>query len=288
MTARVLVDRRLDRRLRRDGFVTLPLISAARAEAIRARYEELGPPPGTGFVADLNIKDADYRRAADALISQELDDLASALFVDHEPFLRSFLCKHPGADSDLYLHRDWMYVDEREGEETFVTWVALTDIDGHQGQLRVLRGSHRLDHDLRGTDLNPPWMRHQEVLRERLLDVPVRAGEAIVFNNSLLHGSHANHGTHPRLAAAVGVHRRGVPLVHFRRDADGSAVRYDVDPGFFLTYSPGELIGAPPALEVQERFPVDEHDLSPDELARRIDRGLLATLDRRRRAATRS
>lgn len=278
----MLKDRRADRRLRRDGFVVLPLLSAADAAALRATHRELAGSGGTGFVADLNIDDPTYRAAADRAISVGLDRAAAGLFVDHEPFLRSFLAKHPGDDTALYLHRDWMYVDERQGSDTYVTWVALEDITGSNGQLRVVRGSHRLDDDLRGTDLNPPWMRHQDVLFERLLDVPVPAGSCIVFNNRLVHGSYPNHTDTPRLAAAVGLHRRGVPLVHFFREDDTTARRYDVDPEFFLTHSPGGLLQAPPSQPPSATVPIVEHDLTGEELAARIDRGWLATLDRRR------
>lgn len=280
----VLRDRRHDHRLRRDGFVTFPLIAREEAETIRRGYEQLDPPPGSGFVADLNITDRGYRSAANALISSSLDAPASAVFQDHEPFLRAFLCKNPGPDSGLYLHRDWMYVDERQARRaTYVCWVALCDITGDNGQLRVVRSSHTIDHELRGTDLNPPWMRHQGTLGERLLTVPVRAGDCVVFNNALVHSSYPNFTDTPRLVAAVGFKPRGAGLVHFRRVGPNDAVRYDVDEDFFLAYSPGRLIEAPPDLASTESTSVTEHDLTEAELAARLDRSWLARLDRRQR-----
>jgi beta-hydroxylase len=276
----VLIDPESDRRLARDGFVKLPLLSAADVAPLRERFLELRGTEGEGFASDLIVDDPEYRETATREIAKAVDEVAGSLFVDHEPFLRSFLCKYPGPTSDLYLHRDWMYVDEREGARTYVVWIALQDITGDNGQLRVLRGSHRLDDTLRGTSLTAPWLDHVDTIERRLLSVPVRAGECIVFDNALVHSSYPNHTDDPRVAVAVGFRPTGVPLVHFRRIDEALAARYDVDEAFFGAVTAQGLIAQPPELPVAEEVPIVEHRWSADELAARLDRGGIARLDR--------
>ncbi|WCO65878.1 phytanoyl-CoA dioxygenase family protein [Iamia majanohamensis] len=286
-TARGVVrSRRVDRRLRRDGFAVVPALDAVAAADLAATYRRLRPGPGAGFDADLNNEDRGYRRRASTAIGDAVDGVAARLFTDHRPFLRVFLCKWPGADSGLYLHRDWMYVDERAGHRSFVLWVPLTDVTGHEGQLRVLRGSHRLDPSIRGSLLTAPWLRHEEVIEERLEAVPVRAGEAIIFDNALVHCSHPNHTSSPRLVAAVGMRPAEASLTYFRRDGE-QAARFDVDDDFFLSITPAELEAAPPTdrdpVEVLDAAPLD---LTASELARALDavrrgpRSLVASLAR--------
>lgn len=278
----VLGDVSLDRQLQRDGFVTFPLLPRDAVDRLREEYGRLRGWSGEGFQSDLVIDDAVYRREVNRAIGEVADAAVSARFEGYTPFLHNFLVKFPGGDSDLYIHRDWMYVDERQGHRTYVAWIALEDITGHNGQLRVLRGSHRLDEMLRGTELIAPWLSHTDVIEERFLSVPVRAGECIVFDNALVHASFPNHTDRPRVAAAVGMRPVAAQLVHFRRRDEHTADRYDVDDDFFCTYTPQGLIAAAPDLPIVEQVPVRTRELSAIDLASELDAGLLPKLDRAR------
>lgn len=281
---RALQDRAMDLRLRRDGFVTVPMIDAGSAAALREQYGRVHGWQGAGFEADLTNDDSAYRRQVSRLLSTALDSLVLSHFVDFAPFLRNFLCKWPGADSALYLHRDWMYVDERNGDRSYVVWIALQDVTGPEGQLQVLRHSHRIDPMLRGTELNGSWLQHEEEIRARLLTIPVRAGDAVIMDNALVHCSLPNHSSEPRVVAAIGVRPASAPLVHFRRCDAGHAVRHDVDDEFFLDTTPQELIQAGTAVPVVELVPTGESSTpSPGELFRRLDASPLSRVDRLRR-----
>jgi hypothetical protein len=282
--SQVLADPELDRRLARDGFATFRVLSREAAAALRGEVGRLRGWQGSGFCSDLVVDDAEYRRQVNDVIGATADRPVTDAFLAHEPFLHNFLVKFPGAESGLYVHQDWMYVDERRGDRTFVAWIALEDIVGHNGQLQVLRGSHLLPRSPRGTGLIAEWLQQEDAIRERLIAVPLEAGECVVFDNALVHASFPNHTTTPRAAAAVGLGPRGVPLVHFRREGDGAAVRYDVDPDFFCTHTPQGLLEEPPQLEVREHV-----DLTPSplpDLASRLDRSPLARLDRARYVAS--
>lgn len=278
---KVLLDPELEALLQRDGFVSFPLISAVQADALRTSYGQLrGGWEGEGFCSDLVVDDPGYRRSVNTLLGDALDDVVSQRFDGYTPFLHNFLCKFPGDGSDLYLHRDWMYVDERQGDHTYVCWIALEDITGHNGQLRVLRGSHHLDDMLRGTDLVAPWLAHTRTIEDRLLSVPLHAGDCIVFDNRVVHASFTNYTERPRVAAAVGMRPAGSQLVHFRRIDEQTAARYDVDEDFFCTATPQGLMAAAPDLPVAEVVPVGGRDYTADQLADTVDQGLLAHVDR--------
>jgi beta-hydroxylase len=277
--APVLRDPQLETLLRRDGFVTMPLISRGAAAELRDRYAELSGFARSGFASDLVVDDIEYRRKVDDTIAAALDEAAAAAFVGYEPFLRNFLCKYPGADSELYLHRDWMYIDERQGGRTYAVWVALEDIDTDNGQLRVLRRSHTMDRSLRGTSLTGSFLEHEDLIRPRLLSVPVRAGEAVIFDNALVHCSYPNHTAVPRVAAAVGLKPVGTPLIHFRRIDDRTAARYDIDAGFFLSETPQGLIARAPDLPIAETVELLPEDVDRDSMVAYLDQGLRARAD---------
>jgi len=274
---RVLRDPQLDRQLRMEGYATRALVPGSVASDLLLDHRRLRSRAGTGFEADLTNPDTSYRREVDRLLSLQLEAHVTDVFVDHEPFLWNFLCKWPKTTEELYLHRDWMFVDERTGARSFTVWLALQDVTGANGRLRVLPRSHRLRRsDLAGPGLTPPWMAHEDVIRPRLRTLNIRAGHAVIMDNALVHCSEGNLTELPRVAVGCAVRRRLEPLVHFRRQDDRSAARFDVDRSFFMSHTPLELEARPPDImpsEVISVAPPSSNDgLGPAELARLLDR----------------
>jgi ectoine hydroxylase-related dioxygenase (phytanoyl-CoA dioxygenase family) len=277
--APALVDPEADRRLRRDGFTRVPLLDDATVAELHDLYGTLHGWSGAGFEPDLANTDTHYRRESSARIARLLDERVGSLFVDHLPYLRTFLCKWPGDDSALNLHRDWMYVDERSGEHSYVVWIPLVDVTTENGPLQVLRHSHRVDPMLRGTHLNASWVEDETYVRPRLLTIPARAGDAVILDNQLVHCSTPNRSSVPRPVTAVGMRRRGAPLVYFRRIDDQTAARYDVDEEFFLTYTPQRLMDSAPELPVVETVPIGDAHLDGAEVVSRLRSSRLTWLD---------
>lgn len=117
--------------------------------------------------------------------------------------------KPSGPDSGLRSHQDASLVDERSAMG-IVAWVALTDMAASDGALLVLPGSHRYGawarvstttHDVE--HLRPAIERHSRVL-------PVRAGQVVLFDNALIHGSLVNRGAGPRIAVSAIITPEGV------------------------------------------------------------------------------
>lgn len=279
-----LTDPALDALLMRDGFVLFRLVSPERAGELREAFGNSRGWDGHGFSTEFTIDDQELRRSVASEVGSVVDDAIRGSFNGFEPFLHNFLVKYPGEDSNRHVHRDWMFVDERAGQRSYVVWVALEDVTGHNGQLRVLRGSHRLDPMYRGTNLVAPWLRHTDVIEERLLSVPVRAGECVVFDNQLVHGSFPNYTDVPRIAAAIAVRPVGSKLVHYRRSGPDRATRYDVDETFVWTVLPEELLEAPPDIDPVAEVPVEEIDLTGSQLAKLLDSGLHGRSDKLRRS----
>jgi hypothetical protein len=283
--APALVDQALDRRLHRDGFATFPMLTPAEVRRLRSLFGELRGWEGEGFQTDFQTPDPDYRRTVNAELASALEARVTERFTDFQPFLYNFLCKFPGRDGELYLHRDWMYVDERQGHRTYVAWIALEDVRGDNGRLRALRGSHRLDDALRGTDLVAPWLQHERVIGDRLRSLRVSAGTCVVMDNALTHCSYPNLTNDPRLVVAVGMRPREAPLVHFRRADEGTAVRYDVDEDFFCRYTPEDLLKEAPDLPIAETIADNQLHLGADDLATRLDHDVRVNVDRLARRA---
>ena len=93
-SAPTLRDPRLDALLRRQGFVLVPepILTPEEAHALREEFGALHHWRGEGHLNDFNHRDHGYRERATTLMIDALLPAIEPLFVDHEPFLSTFLC----------------------------------------------------------------------------------------------------------------------------------------------------------------------------------------------------
>ncbi len=119
---------------------------------------------------------------------------------------------HPREDKYLFdWHQDYPYV--MDSEDAIVVWLPLHDVDQTNGCLKVAPGSRSVGllplhaSDLRNRANNKQaFMRIADrsvVDRFPQIQVPVRAGDALVFNTLTLHASQANQSTRARWTAQI-------------------------------------------------------------------------------------
>lgn len=237
------VDRRA---LEVDGWTTTRLFDDATAARLRARWDELGVGDETPyFTTNIHTDRATARGIDQALKAELAPGLAEAL-PDHEAFLAAFIFK--GAHSgSVGLHPDWTYTDERH-HRTTLFWCPLVDTGADNGTLHVVPGSHRWVRGLRGSgDFASAVEDVEDLLLERAVSVPLRVGEAVVYDAALIHGSPPNTTDRPRPVAAVACAPRGAPLVHFHRGPDGRTAGYAIDESWYTVQPFGEPpTGFPP------------------------------------------
>lgn len=162
----------------------------------------------------------------------------------------------PAGAPALYWHQDWARWDDPISmspwpQQVFLNWY-LTDTNVENGCIRVIPGSHlkRLDlhdhlvqaHESGGYDVEETneWMflDHHEAI-----DLPVRAGQLMIGDARLLHGTHPNRSEAHRTVLLGWFYRRSneVPA-----DWDGDVPReiLERDPEFPMRWNrePGEYL----------------------------------------------
>ena len=206
---RTFTDPAVTRDLARHGYhVTDQILDAEQVAAILdvcTRWEALQPPASDSrfrtSYAPVHTPSALAARAE--LLDLLVPGLRPLVHADTTRISPAAIQYKPaGPDSGLRSHQDASLVDERSAVG-IVAWVALTDMTAADGALLVLPGSHRYGAWARvstTTDdfehLRPAIERHSRVL-------PVRAGQVILFDNALIHGSLVNRGAGPRIAVSA-------------------------------------------------------------------------------------
>jgi hypothetical protein len=193
---------------------------------------------------------------------------ALPLLVDHHIVINSFLTKNPGPDSFLPLHQDPTIVDERHYRSVTV-WLALDEISVRRGNgpMHFLPGSHRVGRELRGTNTDPSYIEGLAELWPHAVPVDVQAGDVVMMDSRILHGSPPNESDRPRGAIAGVAAPRSAPLCHaVGVDPDHVEV-LRVDEQFFCDNSPGSLREhVPEGLEVVATVPRAEPPTSVEAL----------------------
>ncbi len=236
-------DKALQRTFEKDGYVKMQLLSQSEVKQLKDYYHSLNHDHigSYGFHISLENKSQEYVNGVfNKLFSTFVPKLD--LLLDHyKTFTASYVIKEAGLQNIVPPHQDWSFVDEREFCSATV-WVPLMDVNKNNGALGVIPGSHRL--------LNYPRSSPSPQARSILSDhaftlfpfveiVDMKAGEALIFDNRLVHASPPNTSGISRIAAGIGITQKAAQLLHYYQvpGAEERIEVYAVDKTFFPRYN---------------------------------------------------
>lgn len=203
-----LKDKKLEKQFARDGVVSFPLLNAEEVKQLRNIYfhykdRHLTHQGVLHSTSDTN--DYELIQQVNQEITALLKPAVDQVLEDYEPLIAGFLTKEKGDASATEFHQDPTLVDETQYVSANV-WIALQDTDSHNGNLRVVKGSHRLKPCVRATPDCPMAFR---LVRHDLIhfatEIPVRAGDAVLLNHQTIHGATDNVSGAERIAIAMAI-----------------------------------------------------------------------------------
>lgn len=218
----LLQDPQLAALLERDGVAKIPFLSEEALRELQTFQRQIHPNDQLPKVYD-NIymttwcPDLAYK----LVIKQKIEQIFEQAYAQHFQHFRSlnhvFIIKNPGQETTFNIHQDWNVVDETKWP-SYNIWVPLQDVDEHSGAMWIIKKSHRLTANIRGAgQLFPNYMDAMEELRPYMVNFPMKAGEALVFRHSTIHGSPPNLSDQPRVVAAASIIPAQADLrIHFQ------------------------------------------------------------------------
>ncbi|CAK9249919.1 unnamed protein product [Sphagnum jensenii] len=196
---RIFHDQEGEKQFRTQGYFTRQLLSDADISYLLEVFKSLNPRIEKEFYSTIDSTDLDYRRQVDERIGKRISDIVTAYFINYSPLIFNFIVKEPGGDSEVFMHMDDTHVDETRYQSVNV-WCPLVDTTPANGALFVMPGSHTLAYPPRGFGIPYPYSEFHELVKPRMEMVPLKAGEAIFYNNKLMHRSDPNHSNASRPA----------------------------------------------------------------------------------------
>ncbi|MGE0636366.1 MAG: phytanoyl-CoA dioxygenase family protein [Bacteroidia bacterium] len=188
---KVFKDEAVQQQFEENGFVILPFYTLTEVNELTNLYHQLHPKDEKGFFPSTFSKDKNYRKFADEEIRRIGNRSIEKYLVDHRVVCGSFIVKSPGAESAMDVHQDMTLVDETEFTGINI-WCPLVDLDDTNGLLHALKGSHRLYPTYRGSTVPNLYAEVQNEIKDFMQPVYLKAGEAIFFDQSIIHYSPPN------------------------------------------------------------------------------------------------
>jgi hypothetical protein len=222
----------------KQGFIVLPFINQDEVEVLDKLFDELHPDiNSSGFFSGSYSTDLAYKQKASDEIVNVFSRPYQELFVNYTPFGGAFLYKVPGQNSALAAHQDWTIVDESK-HVALNCWVPLCDVTIENGPLMIMPGSHFDNLNVVRAPTMPFFFSgDDDLVVKELVPMEVKAGTAVILNQSVIHYSPANTSTKIRKAITAGVKSEGAQM-YFHYKAPGSELLevFEVPDNFFLTF----------------------------------------------------
>lgn len=195
---RVFRDETHQNEFEKNGFIVLPFYNQEEIKELEALYYRLHPHDEKGFFPSTFSKDKNYRYEADTEIRRIGHRSIENYCTDIKVVCGSFIVKSPGPESGMCVHQDMSLVDESRFTGINI-WVPLVDLTVQNGALFILPGSHRIFPTYRGSSIPEFFAPVMDDVIDYLHPVLIKAGEAVFFDQSIIHFSPPNYSNKIRI-----------------------------------------------------------------------------------------
>lgn len=281
---RVMRDEALELNFQRDGYVEIPFLTEQEVKMLKQQYFDTLPKSGgqitaseTG-VADSKFitydftfidKNIAYKREVFKIITDFFAPHVEKWLAGYKPIIANYIHKKNNG-GEVPLHQNWAFVDERKCTSVSI-WCPLVDSNEENGTLQMVPGSHKRFGEIRGPMI--PWelenIKH-EIIRDCLVPMNTKAGNAVVLDDSIVHYSAINKTNALRLTIQLILIPEEFQSIHYHMNPSVSRETVNVleaDHDFYMQFNPWKQ---PEGTKTINTLQYKHHDLSIEEFKRKL------------------
>jgi len=270
------------------GAVKIALLAPAELQDLQHAFQQLRPadafdprtrraqsPNQADYHCTFLDTDLDYRRQVQALIARSCGPQIARVLRGYRILTANIYVKPPGTGM-FEIHQNWPTCP-RFDQTSVTVWIPLQDVDAGNGGIHVVPGSHKIVPDIAALNAPAFFQDFAPALVDKYLQpVPLQAGQALVFCDSLLHWSPPNLSAAPRAAIQIELVPEEVSTVLYwldrQRPQDGFEV-FEVPSSFFTERSITDLMDRPQGLRSRGRLANPNRPLSESEFLQKLAQG---------------
>ena len=235
---RIFYNEALNESFLKDGYVVVPFFEERDIQKAIEIFDEYSLKSDNAFYLSIWNNDVPSRQAVHSLMMPMIQEKANSLIADYKFLISCFAVKINQAASAWGLHQDDSFTDESQYESLSI-WIALSDIDEKNGAMRVLEGSQKVYVGPRAPTIQKLFSPDDAALQGQMKALPMKAGEAVIFNHRVLHDSGENTSGSPRLASvSVMIPAEAPVLFYYNKGGDVDTIQLVDD--YYLKFKLGE------------------------------------------------
>lgn len=232
----ILVNDNLQHQLEQEGFVVVPFYSPEEIAQLSEFYTKSTHSNIEGFQPTTYFQSEEYRLKASEVIKKIARPHLEKLLQNYKVYMGSFIVKHNDKNSELGVHQDMTLVDETKFMGVNI-WAPLCDTNEKNGALYLIPQSHKLFFTYRNATIPNIYDKHYDLIKKYMQPIYLKAGEAIIFDNSILHFSPINKSEKIRIATNIFVTHKDAMITICYHDKEKNKIElFEQEDTFFTAY----------------------------------------------------
>lgn len=187
----IFSDPTLQAEFHEKGYIIVPFISQEQINELFGVYKHCYPDGVQGFFSTTFANNVEHREMVNRSIREICIEQIENLFENYKILFSSFIVKAPGENSRLIMHQDMTLVDE-DVYSGINIWCPMVDLTETNGAIEVLPKSHRFYKTYRGSSIPDIYDNVKSEVVGLMQPCYLKAGEAIIFDQSIIHNSPPN------------------------------------------------------------------------------------------------
>ena len=178
-----------------------------------------------------------YKRKTNELFKSTFNPLVNKLFNNYHVWNANLYVKPPGTGK-FEIHQNWTHVG-KESDTSFTIWCPLVDTTEENGTISLVEGSHKILPDIATMNV-PYYFKNFEdsLIHKYLRPIPCKAGDAVIFEDGVIHYSDVNKSEKPRYALQILIGPKDVLPMYYYFNSEKPALGFELfelDEEFFMT-----------------------------------------------------
>ena len=240
----------LNKTFTKQGYVVVSLLTDVEVNDALDFFYQSGHHTGKKeFYTTTWLSDSELRLKTNEKMKNIFSARLSELLDNYTFFYGSYFVKESGEQGDCEAHQDWTCSEEPECSSVTV-WCALQDVTPENGCLQILPYSQNLPNYIRGRH-TPDYLTEVSAFVQKYLFKPIilKKGQAILFNQRMIHGSFSNFSSALRIACGGVAAPADRPVIHYVGESASEIKKVSAENDLFSRYDTFDKMENEPAVE---------------------------------------
>lgn len=236
----MFIDEKIQEEFDQKGYAVVPFLNEQQINEMYHFYQNENKRFATynPDYAEFSVLDAEIenRKKIFKKVTSMFLPVASSILFNCRPLIANYVCKEPQKGL-VPVHQNWAVVDESKYASVSI-WCPLIDTDKRNGTLAFVDGSHKYFRGPRGSYANRSFLLVDElIMKDYLTYVEMKAGNAIILDDSIVHYSSPNYSDNIRLAIQLIMIPAEAQAYHYTFREEKQEIfadLYEVDSDYYL------------------------------------------------------